>query len=220
MLKALGSLKEAEESYTKSIELCKIKEQQIKDNVDNRMFGIKGCDDLYVLYLNRGTTRLALDTTPTVKKDALEDIEKAALLRGQPDVLVYQNRARGRELNGLYTLADSDYDVAISMSKDGVAPYWLRAALVKFQLNRYTEALSLIRRVEQRFPEAPEVRATLAALYSAMGDPDGARRKFLEIPTTTRLLYSDPAYLTQTIAWPPLAQYHITQVAKDVGDAK
>jgi tetratricopeptide (TPR) repeat protein len=184
------------------------------------MFGSKSCDNLYVLYLNRGTTRLALNTTTKVRQQALEDLEEAAKLRGQPDVLVFQNRARGRELNGFYTLADSDYDVAISMSKDGVAPYWLRAALVKFQLNRYTEALSLTRRVEQRFPEAPEVRATLAALYSAMGDTDSAQRKFLEIPEPTRLLYSDPSYLTQTIVWPPNPLYYIMQLAKAVGDAK
>jgi tetratricopeptide (TPR) repeat protein len=214
-------LREAEDSYTKSIELCKIQELKKQDNIDNGMFGSKSCDNLYVLYLNRGTTRLALNTTTAkVRQEALDDLEEAAKLRGQPDALIFQNRARGRELNGLYTLADSDYDLAISMSKDGVAPYWLRAALVKFELNRYTEALSIIRRVEQRFPEAPEVRATLAALYSAMGDADSAQRKFLEIPVPTRLQYSDPSYLTQTIVWPPKPLYHITQLAKAVGDAK
>ena len=212
-------LDEAEESYTKSIDLCKIQEEQLNSNTDtNVLFGTnKPCEDLYVLYLNRGTTRLVQNTNSSTQK-ALSDLELAAKLRRQPDAIVLQNRARGRELNGLYELADADYDLAISMSKDGVAPFWLRAALVKFQLNRITEALSLIRRVEQRFPEAPEVRAALAALYNAMGDTAGARQKFLEIPNVARLNYSNTTYVTQTIAWPPTALYHIAQVAKDSGD--
>ena len=150
--------------------------------------------------------------------EALVDLEEAARLRGKPDAVILQNRARARELNGLYAGADRDYSVAISMTSNEVAPFWLRAAIVKFQLGETLGAFDLVRRVEVRFPEAPEVRASLAALLYAKGDKEGAQRKFLEIPDRVRMRYSDNAYLTKTISWPPSLIEAITDVAKAVGD--
>ena len=49
----IGKLNEAETSYSTAIDLC-------KENLDNvaDKFGVRKCDDLYVLYLNRGSLRL------------------------------------------------------------------------------------------------------------------------------------------------------------------
>ena len=139
-------------------------------------------------------------------------------MRGKPDAVVLQNRARARELNNMYAAADRDYDVAISMTSNEVAPFWLRASLVKYQLGDYLGALDLLRRVEVKFPEAPEVRAALSAMLAKKGDKVGAKQKFLEIPDRQRLNYGNLEYLTNTVAWPADMIDSIRSVAQDVGD--
>lgn len=151
-------------------------------------------------------------------KEALIDLENADRIRSKPDAIILQNRARARELNGLYAAAERDYAVAISMTSNEVAPFWLRSALVKFQIGDTLGAFDLIRRVENRFPEAPEVRAALATLLFAKGDQIGAQRKFLEIPNKQRLRYLDDDYLQIVISWPPKMIENVKQLAVAVGD--
>ena len=103
----------------------------------------------------------------------------------------------------MYGPADRDYDVSISMTSNEVAPFWLRAAMVKFQLGDTLGAMDLVRRVEVKFPEAPEVRAAVAAMLWKKGDQGGAKRKFLEIPNAQRLNFGNDDYLTKTVSWPP-----------------
>ena len=78
--------------------------------------------------------------------------------------------------------------------------------------------MDLVRRVENRFPEAPEVRAALATLLKAKGDEIGARRKFLEIPDKQRLKYVDQVFLENTISWPPKMIETLEQLTSEVGD--
>lgn len=205
---ALGALQPAEESYSRAIGLC-LESQKVEDK-----FGVPRCNDAYLLYLNRGALRL----NNNMKDGALKDLETSDNLRGRPDAIILQNRARARELNGLYAQADRDYDVAISMQSNEVAPYWLRAAMVKFQLGDTLGAFDLIRRVENRFPEAPEVRAALATLLTFKGDQTTANRKFLEIPDRARLKYVDEVYLDNIIAWPPKMREYLKILTKAVGD--
>eukprot|EP00566_Odontella_aurita_P020806 CAMPEP_0113588080 /NCGR_PEP_ID=MMETSP0015_2-20120614/35300_1 /TAXON_ID=2838 /ORGANISM="Odontella" /LENGTH=360 /DNA_ID=CAMNT_0000493881 /DNA_START=15 /DNA_END=1098 /DNA_ORIENTATION=- /assembly_acc=CAM_ASM_000160 len=202
---ALGNLGSADESYTTSIDLCREK------NADGT--GRK-CNDLYLILLNRGCIRLNDGRT----KEALRDLEEADALRGRPDSVVLQNRARAREVNGFYSGADRDYAVSISMTSNEVAPFWLRAAMVKYQLGDKVEAYNLLKRVENRFPEAPEVRAAAAAMLVDKGDMDGARRKYLEIPDRQRLKFVDRDYLTRVISWPPAMTDSLALVSKAVGD--
>lgn len=58
---AFGDLVEAENNYSRAIELCK----ESSADATAQGFGIKKCNDLYVLLLNRGTVRL---NTPGRKK--------------------------------------------------------------------------------------------------------------------------------------------------------
>jgi tetratricopeptide (TPR) repeat protein len=207
---ALGILQPADESYTRAIDLC------LESQKEEEKFGVPRCNDAYLLYLNRGALRL----NNGMKEVALKDLETADNLRGRPDAIILQNRARAREVNGFYAQADRDYDVAISMQSNEVAPFWLRAAMVKFQLGDTLGAFDLVRRVENRFPEAPEVRAALATLLTFKGDQITANRKFLEIPDRARLKYVDEKYLNETIAWPPKMQEYLKVLTKAVGDDK
>ena len=207
---ALGALAPAEVSYTNAIELCK------ENQKEEERFGVPRCNDLYLLYLNRGSLRL----NNKMPKEALLDLDNADRLRAKPDAIILQNRARARELNGSYAAADRDYAVAIGMSSNEVAPFWLRSALVKFQIGDILGAFDLIRRVENRFPEAPEVRAALATLLSVKGDQIAAQRKYLEIPDKQRLKYMDDEYLQDVIAWPPKMVEAVKKLAVAVGDAK
>jgi len=205
---ALGALSPAENSYSTAIDLC------VEINKEEEKFGVPRCNDLYLLYLNRGSLRL----NNSMPKEALKDLEMADNLRGKPDAVILQNRARARELNGYYAAADRDYSVAISMTSNEVAPFWLRSALVKFQLGDLLGAFDLIRRVENKFPEAPEVRAALATLLTAKGDQETARKKFLEIPDRARLKYVDSNYLQNVISWPPKMIETLAILTKAVGD--
>jgi len=207
---AFGALQPAEESYSTSINLC------LENRQEEEKFGVPRCQDLYLLYLNRGCVRM----NSKQYGGALQDLEMADKLRARPDAVILQNRARARELNGLYAGADSDYSVAISMTSNEVSPFWLRSALVKFQLGDVIGAFDLIRRVENRFPEAPEVRIALATLLAAKGDQTGAQRKYLEVPDRQRLKYNDMDYVEQTIAWPPKMIETLKKLSEAVGDDK
>jgi len=207
---ALGALPPAEASYSRAVDLC------LENQKEAEVFGVARCSDLYLLYLNRGSLRM----NNGMPKEALKDLEAADSLRGRPDGIISQNRARARELNGLYAGADRDYDIAISMTSNEVAPFWLRSALVKFQLGDAFAAMDLLRRVENKFPEAPEVRAALATMLAAKGDQETAQKKFLEIPDRARLKYSDANYLKNTISWPPRMIEYLGKLTEAVGDDK
>ena len=114
---ALGALEPAEESYTRAIDLC------VENRKEEERFGVPRCNDLYLLHLNRGSLRM----NNKMAKEALKDLEMSDSLRGKPDAVILQNRARARELNGLYGAADRDYTVAISMTSNEVSPFWLRS---------------------------------------------------------------------------------------------
>lgn len=214
---ALGDLSSAEENYSTAIGLCR---EALADD-EKQGFGIRKCNDLYVLLLNRGTVRLngGGATTTMSPRDALADLQQAAVLREKPDAVVLQNLARAKELNGMYGPADRDYSVAIGMTANEVSPFWLRAAMVKLQLGDARGGLDLLKRVENRFPDAPEVKAASATFLAELGRQEDAQRKFLEIPNRQRLRYVDRAYLTKVIAWPPAMIDGVTKIARAVGDS-
>jgi tetratricopeptide (TPR) repeat protein len=206
---AMGDLQSADENYSQAIELC----QQSLDSAD----GGRKCNDLYILLLNRGSVRLN-SGTPESKKEALNDLQQANTLRQRPDAIVLQNLARAKELNGLYGSADHDYAVAISMTANEVSPFWLRSAMVKLQLGDVKGGYDLLRRVENRFPDAPEVKAASATFLAQQGQQIEAQRKYLEIPNRQRLKYVDNNYLHDVISWPPAMIDGVTKIAKAVGD--
>mmetsp|Transcript_13240 Transcript_13240/g.17796 ORF Transcript_13240/g.17796 Transcript_13240/m.17796 type:complete len:163 (-) Transcript_13240:191-679(-) len=152
-------------------------------------------------------------------KEALQDLEKADALRARPDAIILQNRARARELNGFYSGADRDYTTAISMTANEVNPFWLRSSIVKYQIGDKNGAMDLMKRVENRFPEAPEVRAAYACLLLGVkGDQEAAQRKFLEIPDRQRKNFSDESYLRSVVSWPPAMIETLSVVTKAVGE--
>jgi tetratricopeptide (TPR) repeat protein len=205
----MGDLKDADVNYSKAIELCR---ESRTTQVEQ--LGVRRCSDLYLLLLNRGSVRL----NNGLAKEALADLQQASTLREQPDAIVLQNLARAKELNGLYFQADKDYTVAISMTSNEVNPFWLRSAMVKFQNGDVKGGLDLLKRVENRFPDAPEVRAAYATFLAAGGDQIAAQRKYLQIPDRARLKYVDNEYLTKVISWPPAMIEGVSKIASAVGD--
>ena len=91
--------------------------------------------------------------------------------------------------------------------------------MVKFQLGDVQGGFDLLKRVENRFPEAPEVRAAYATFLAAKDKQIEAQRKYLEIPDRQRLKFVDPDYLTKTIAWPPAMREQLAKISKAVGDS-
>ena len=152
---AMGDLQSADENYSKAIELC-------QENLANGNDGRK-CNDLYVLLLNRGSVRL---NTNGKEREALQDLQQANTQRQRPDAIILQNLARAKEMNGMYSSADRDYTVSISMTANEVNPFWLRSAMVKLQLGDVKGGMDLLKRVENRFPDAPEVKAASATFLA------------------------------------------------------
>jgi len=208
-LVAQGQLNDADQTYTKAINLC---EENLKEAEES--FGIKRCDDLYLLLLNRGTVRL----NNSMSKEALTDLQKANALRARPDAIILQNLARAQEINSFYSQSDRSYTTAVSMTANEVNPFWLRSSMVKYQLGDVNGAMDLMKRVENRFPEAPEVRAAYAVLLLAKGDEDAARKKFLEIPDRQRVKYADGEFLEKVVAWPSAMKEGLSTLTKAVGD--
>lgn len=208
---ALGDLKGADDNYSIAIDLCRESQKGIEEK-----FGVKRCSDLYLILLNRGAVRL----NSGMIQEALADLQQASILRERPDAIILQNLARAKELNGLYSQADKDYNLAISMTANEVNPFWLRSSMVKFQLGNIKDGYDLLKRVENRFPEAPEVRAAYATFLAANGDQIAAQRKYLEIPDRQRLKYVDIDYLQRVVSWPPAMIDGITKIAAAVGDTK
>jgi len=207
---ALGDLTTAEKSYNTAIDLCN--ESLASDQQTG--LGQRRCNDLYVLLLNRGSLRLN-NGRPD---EALKDLQQSNTLRGRPDAIVLQNLARAEEINGLFGASDRDYTTAISMTANEVSPFWLRSAMVKLQLGDVQGGFDLFKRVENRFPEAPEVRAAYAVFLTARGDETAGRQKFLEIPDRARFKYSDSNYVTKTISWPPAMRDALSKITAAVGD--
>ena len=119
----------------------------------------------------------------------------------------------------MYSLSDKSYTTAISMTANEVNPFWLRSSMVKYQLGDLNGAIDLMKRVENRFPEAPEVRAAYAVLLWGKGDEDAARKKFLEIPDRQRAQYAEAKYLDTVVAWPPVMKEGLEKLTKAVGDS-
>jgi tetratricopeptide (TPR) repeat protein len=212
----------AEQSYNTAIHLCQESiEQQQQLYPDGNTFGMKRCSDLYVLLLNRGCLRLNTGQY----HDALLDLQQAEQLRGAPDPIILQNLARAYEYNGNYAKADYDYTLAISMSNSNeVNPFWIRSAMVKFQLGSIQSGLDLLKRVLNRFPDAPEVKAAYA-VFLLERNPNHemtieVQQTFLDIPTRQRLKFRDPEYVTKTICWPPAMIERLNTIIKSVGDDK
>ncbi len=91
--------------------------------------------------------------------------------------------------------------------------------MVKYQLGDINGAMDLMKRVDNRFPEAPEVRAAYAVLLLAKGEEDTARKKFLEIPDRQRIKYADTAFLDKVVTWPPKMKEGLGYLTKAVGDS-
>ncbi len=217
-----GDLTAAEQSYNTAIGLCQesIRDQQ-QERPDGNTFGVKRCSDLYVLLLNRGCLRLNTGQY----QSALMDLQQAQALRGQPDPIVSQNLARAYEYSGQYQAADYEYTLAISMSNSNeVNPFWLRSAMVKYQLGSIQSGFDLLKRVSNRFPDAPEVRAAYA-VFLLERNPDRAmtmevQQTFLDIPIRQRLKFGNRDYMTKTICWPPAMIERLNTIIKAVGDDK
>ena len=209
-LVAQGQLNDADQTYTKAINLC---EENLKEVEES--FGTKRCDDLYLLLLNRGSVRL----NNGMAKEALTDLQRANTLRARPDAVILQNLARAQEINSYFSQSDKSYTTAISMTANEVNPFWLRSSMVKYQLGDVNGAMDLMKRVENRFPEAPEVRAAYAVLLLAKGDEDSARKKFLEIPDRQRVKYADGEFLDKVVAWPSAMKEGLSTLTKAVGDS-
>lgn len=88
--------------------------------------------DSWLVWLNKATTELALGRTD----ECLVDLDKARLLRGQPDVLLFANKGIALERKGDFVQALENYENAYLTRPKDVSPWWLRYSLCLYQENQ------------------------------------------------------------------------------------
>ncbi|KAI0564433.1 TPR repeat containing protein [Gracilaria domingensis] len=152
--------------------------------------------DTWVLYVNRGATRLALGRT----EDALADLNDAYRLRGD-DQTILSNRASVYEVLGKWDNAIRDYQKALK--SNDVQPFWIRYALVLFQRNKSFEALAILKRVVAKFPDVSDVHAALALIYYDRGDIAAAETEWSAVDRPR--LFESQSFLAEERKWPPRA---------------
>lgn len=177
LLVARGAYTEAIQAYTESLSLA----PRAKDS--------------WVVYVNRGTTRLAMGDV----RMAIEDMNAAEKLTpGEPAVLA--NRGTAWESLGKWDNALRDYQGALRGSQ--IQPFWLRYALVLHERGRSVEALGILNRLAAKVA-SDDVFAAQAAVHFDRGDISLAEGAWssLERPR----LYEKKQFLTTDRRWPPKA---------------
>lgn len=177
ILVAKGRLDEAIKDYSRALDLAP------RDG------------DTWVLFLNRGTTRLAAGDDP---RSVLEDFN-AAYARKGADPLVLANRGAAFEALGKWESAIRDYQNALK--GNDVKPFWFRYALVLFQKGKSVEAKAILKRVINNF-KVDDVRAAMAAIYYEDGDVATAETLWSEMDRPRQ--YESRAFL-ESRKWPPRA---------------
>jgi tetratricopeptide (TPR) repeat protein len=152
--------------------------------------------DSWVVFLNRGSTYLALGDV----QHALDDVN-AALAIGNGDTgVIYANRAACYESLGKWDIALRDYQRAVEKNANDVQPWWIRYALVLFERDRSQESLAILRRVGARF-EAADVHAAMAALHFSRGEIGEAETQWSLVDRPK--LFLNKEFLERERKWPP-----------------
>jgi len=158
--------------------------------------------EAWLIYLNRATTRLALNEDA---KLALDDLNAAALMRRAPDAALLTSRAQAYERLEDWASAAADYQAALSLRPNDIQPWWVRFALVLFQLGRDVDAATLARRVRSKFSGEAEAGIALTCMLVEERQLGEASKLWFDQPLIQRQRYSDPGFLRNTVKWPPRA---------------
>lgn len=175
---ALGRFEEAMGDYDRALQLAPLDK------------------DAWVVYVNRGCTRIARGEDPYA---ALDDMNRAKELRGE-DGVVLSNRAAVYETLGKYDAAIRDYQAALT--SNDVQPFWNRYGLALFQRGKSYEALSILRRVAARFNVA-DVHASMAIVHFDRGEVADAETEWSKVDRPK--LYETRSFLEKDRHWPPKA---------------
>eukprot|EP00904_Undaria_pinnatifida_P013712 jgi/Undpi1/9471/HiC_scaffold_27.g11928.m1 len=183
VLIADGDLKGAMADYNRALELA--------DGLN--------MPDKWVIFLNRGTTLLALGEDDL----ALSDLNQAAKLNNQKDLYTLANRAQAFERRGDWSKALVDYEGAIGVQPGNVQPWWIRYSLVLFQEGRDFDSLACLRRIQSKFEGVAEVQAALTAVQFGRGEVKEAEKAWRGINVVDQQTYLKESYLKDQLKWPP-----------------
>lgn len=153
-------------------------------------------NDSWVVFVNRGVTKLARGDDPYI---ALADLNIANELRAGNDIIL-SNRAGVWEVMGKWDNAIRDYQAALQ--SNDVQPFWERYGLVLFQRNKSNEALSILKRVATRF-DVSDVHAAMAVIYFDKGDIAEAETQWSLVDRPR--LFESKKFLVSERKWPPRA---------------
>lgn len=153
-------------------------------------------NDSWVIYVNRGVTKLARGDDPYL---ALADLNIANGLRGENEI-VLSNRAGVWEVMGKWDNAIRDYQTALK--SNDVQPFWERYGLVLFQRNKSYEALAILKRVAARF-DVSDVHAAMAVIHFDRGEVAEAETQWSLVDRPK--LFESRKFLVAERKWPPRA---------------
>ncbi|CAN0076404.1 unnamed protein product [Ascophyllum nodosum] len=183
VLIAEGDLKGAISDYNRALELA--------DGLS--------MPDKWIIYLNRGTSLLALGENDR----ALADLDQAGKLNKAKDLYILANRAQAYERKGDWRAALRDYEGAVNTQPGNVQPWWIRYSLVLFEEGRDFDSLAFLRRLQSKFEGTGEVQAAVTAVEFARGDFGAAERAWRGINMVDQRMYRTKSYLQDQLKWPP-----------------
>jgi tetratricopeptide (TPR) repeat protein len=154
--------------------------------------------DAWVVYLNRGSTYLALGEV----QRALDDMNAANAAGNGDTGAILSNRAACFEALGKWDIALRDYQRAVEQNANDVQPWWIRYALVLFQRDRSQEGLAILRRVANRY-EVSDVHAAMAAMHFSRGEVAEAETQWSLVDRPK--LFLTRSFLESERKWPPKA---------------
>jgi len=202
----------------------RVAQRRYSDAVDdyNRAIALAPLsDDIWVQYLNRGSTLLEMGR----KEDALRDLRWAVTLaKGDSTGEQYTLLKRGDIYHtlGSYGQAAADLGEVYNRKPGTPEPFWLRYALDLGETGQRAEALGIARRLTAKFDIEPESNLCVCALLWRDGagpgsdaDREEALRRWSTLPVPSK---QTAARLDlQARAWPPKAREAAAGFLEDVG---
>lgn len=161
--------------------------------------------DAWVVYLNLGSTKLALQREGDAAS-ALDDMQRSVEL-SKSDRLALLGRASAFHTVGRWAEAAADYGAVISKAPLDIQPFWLRYSLELFETDQRPEALGIVRRLAGKFDLEPECNLAACSLLwgsSRDSDKDEALNRWKALPVVTQRRMQE-IDVAQNL-WPPAAR--------------
>eukprot|EP01038_Epipyxis_sp_PR26KG_P005431 gene5431-7522_t len=157
-------------------------------------------DALSVILLNKASVELSLGKN----SEGIRDLELAERITGMTTAIT-TNRAVAYSNDGRWLEASQLFETVISTADRYALPWWLRYSMSLLETNRGMEAVAILQRVLNRFPDETECKVFAVALYNALGSGPEASSYWKKITLDEKKQYAEDGFVLKKLKWGPKA---------------